>query len=55
MIGSDLNSLAVFITRVKTTPLLAGRFYSGEEWAEASANQISYRYTREAIADILDD
>ncbi len=55
VVGSDINSLAVFITRVKTTPLSRDDFAAVRAWADASIKQISYRYTRNAIADILDD
>jgi DNA modification methylase len=54
-VGSDINSLAVFITRVKTTPLSRKDSVAVRAWADAAVNQISYRYTRSAIADILDD
>ena len=42
-VGSDINSLAVFITRVKTTPLSRDDSVAVRAWADASikADQLS--------------
>ncbi|OHB68102.1 MAG: hypothetical protein A2V70_05025 [Planctomycetes bacterium RBG_13_63_9] len=54
-VGSDINSLAVFLTRVKTTALSRDHCAAVRAWANASVRRISYRYSRKAIADILED
>jgi DNA modification methylase len=55
VIGSDINSLAVFITRAKTTPLSHDDIAAVRSWANATTSQISYRYARKGIAAVLDD
>lgn len=42
-IGNDLNSLAVFVTRVKTTPLTAKERSAAREWSIMVLRQLSYR------------
>lgn len=41
-IGNDLNSLAVFLARVKTTPLTALEALSVEAWARTHVPKLSY-------------
>lgn len=55
VVGSDINSLAVFITRVKTTPLSCEDFLAVQNWAGIAKSQISYRYARNRIAAVLED
>ncbi len=42
-IGNDLNSLAVFITRVKTMPLTKQEQAAAREWSHTTLSQLSYR------------
>ena len=54
-IGSDINSLALNITRAKTTPLTNAEAQEVVSWAEETAAAMSYRYFRTEIDHNLDD
>ena len=55
IIGTDRNSLALFVTRVKTSPLNSVETRAVERWAEACAAKMTYRYPRHEIEDLLTD
>lgn len=54
-VGNDLNSLSVFIARVKTTPLAARDRLALLEWAEDVVPTFSYLTPSEEIATITCD
>lgn len=54
-IGADLNSLSIFLTKVKTTKLNSSEKKSLSSWAEQIISQLTYRYPRENIAHLLLD
>ena len=54
-IGSDLNSLSIFLTKVKTTKLNFAEKKSLSSWAEKIISQLTYRYPSENIAHLLLD
>ncbi|MCX5653589.1 MAG: DNA methyltransferase [Planctomycetota bacterium] len=53
--GNDLNSLAVFITAVKTTALLEAEAVSLRGWADTVVPALSYWTPRARVAAILED
>lgn len=54
-VGCDLNSLAVFISRAKTTPLSDADATSLREWADETVPTFSYRVTPDDLHLIIDD
>jgi len=54
-IGADLNSLSIFLTKVKTTKLNSSEKKSLSSLAEQIISQLTYRYPRENIAHLLLD
>jgi len=54
-IGTDLNSLSVFLTKVKTTKLTSHDKKSLCSWAEKVIPQLSYRQPREDLKHLLFD
>ncbi|MCI0722276.1 MAG: site-specific DNA-methyltransferase [Acidobacteria bacterium] len=54
VVGNDLNSLATFITKVKTTPLDDGEIRAAQRWADRLVPKFTYRTKRRGIAAYLD-
>ncbi|MGB2808423.1 MAG: DNA methyltransferase [Sedimentisphaerales bacterium] len=54
-IGTDLNSLSVFLTKVKTTKLTSREKKSLCTWADKVIPQLSYRQPREDLKHLLFD
>lgn len=54
-VGNDLNSLAAFIAKVKTTILKPHEVRAIREWANHDVPQLSYRTPREQLVDFLHD
>jgi len=54
-IGADLNSLSIFLTKVKTTKLSSIEKKYLSSWAEQSISKVTYRYPAENISDLLLD
>lgn len=54
-IGSDLNSLAVFVAKVKTTPLKPGEIKNIREWADTIIPSFSYHHPLQDIEPYIDD
>jgi DNA modification methylase len=54
VIGNDLNSLATFITKVKTTPLDSEEISAMKRWANNEVPKLTYRAPSERIAAFLD-
>lgn len=51
--GSDLNSLAAFVTRVKTTPLSAGERLALQLWSERIVPALSYWATPDELTPVI--
>ncbi len=54
-IGADLNSLSIFLTKVKTTKLSSIEKESISSWAEQFISKVTYRYPSGNISDLLLD
>jgi len=54
-IGTDLNSLSIFLTKVKTTKLNSSEKKSISSWADQLIPQLTYRYPRKHILHLLFD
>lgn len=54
-IGTDLNSLSIFLTKVKTTKLNSSEKKSISSWADQFIPQLTYRYPRRDILHLLFD
>ncbi|MDH4241849.1 MAG: site-specific DNA-methyltransferase [Phycisphaerae bacterium] len=54
-IGTDLNSLSVFLTKVKTTQLTSSEKKSLLTWSDTIIPQLSYRQPREDLKHLLFD
>lgn len=54
VVGTDLNSLAVFVARVKTTPLSTSEESAVNAWAATAIPALSYHYPASLLTDILD-
>ncbi len=54
MIGNDLNSLAVFIAKVKVTPLDSGELAAVEKWAESEVPGLNYWVPVEQLTAFID-
>lgn len=52
-IGSDINSLATFVSRVKTTPLVLDETAAVRAWLPVAINASGYRHPREGIAEYM--
>jgi hypothetical protein len=55
IVGNDLNALAVFVARVKTTRLSDAEVAAVEAWSGRTVGQMGYRLARQAVASMLDD
>jgi hypothetical protein len=55
MVGNDLNSLAVFITKVKTTPLHASEITAINQWAAKDIPGFTYRVPADELTAFIDD
>lgn len=55
MVGNDLNSLAVFVTKVKTTPLSRAEMGAIREWSEITVPTFSYHESARKIGRFIDD
>jgi len=55
VVGNDLNSLAVFITRVKTTELNRGEVQALHHWAASKVSSFSYRWPTWELIGLVDD
>jgi DNA modification methylase len=53
-IGNDLNSLAAFITKVKTTSLTVAEVTSVRHWLARDVNTFTYRIPREELEQWID-
>jgi hypothetical protein len=53
VIGSDINSLSVFLGRVKTTPLSVSERISLQEWADNIVPTLSYWSTPDDLSDYI--
>jgi hypothetical protein len=53
-VGNDLNSLATFVTKVKTTPLEAGEIAALRRWADKEVPEFTYHTPGEQIAAYID-
>lgn len=54
-IGSDINSLSVFVARVKTTPIPTKDVQILQRWLKAQVSRMSYRLPRSRLDAMLDD
>lgn len=54
-IGADLNSLSVFVARVKTTPLNGREHNSVQQWCKRLLPEMQYHNSRRPIEKLLDD
>ena len=54
-IGSDINSLSVFLTRTKTTPLSERDARGVQSWSTALVEGLTYHHPRDELADYLSD
>ncbi len=52
VVGNDLNSIATFVTRVKTTPLQRAEIRAVRRWTK-QVLKITYRASREAVVAYL--
>lgn len=55
VIGNDLNSLAVFVAKVKTTALTASELADIEQWAVGRIKGFGYRVRRDQLLSLLKD
>ena len=55
VIGADVNSLAVFIARVKTTPMSARELRMVRESIQFISGSINYRYPGEKLLSVTGD
>ena len=55
VVGADINSLAVFIARAKTTPILASELRKVRESIRLISDSINYRYPRERLLSVAGD
>lgn len=55
VIGNDLNSLATFVARVKTTALAPIEIRTIRQWANKVVPTLSYRIPREQVAHTFDE
>ncbi len=53
--GCDINSLAVFLAKVKTSPLKAHEARAVESWFVSLDKKLNYRYPRAKLACVLED
>ena len=53
-VGNDLNSLATFVAKVKTTPLDSKEARAVGKWATQVVPDLNYRVPRDALVDLLD-
>ena len=55
VVGNDLNSLALFVTKVKTTPLRETEIRHLEQWANRCVPRLSYRMPLQDIESHFDE
>lgn len=55
IIAADINSLAVFVTRAKTTPLTYAEVDAVSDWATEVAPRLHLRQPRQFVSDIMND
>jgi len=55
VIGADLNSLSLFLTKVKTTELTSAETNALISWADQLVPQLTYRYPAESVTHLLAD
>ena len=55
VVAADINSLAVFVTRAKTTPLSSSEVGAVSDWASEVAPKLHLRQPRHLVSDIIDD
>jgi hypothetical protein len=55
VVGNDINSLGVFVARVKTTPLSSGDRESLIDWCDNVIPRLSYALTPDDLADVSRD
>lgn len=53
VVGNDLNSLAAFIAKVKTTPLTRGETAAAMQWAQDIVPALSYRASGRSLDKIM--
>jgi DNA modification methylase len=53
-VGNDLNSLATFVTKVKTTPLDSKEARAVSKWASRVVPNLNYRISRDDLESLLD-
>jgi hypothetical protein len=54
-VGGDINSLAAFVARVKTTPLADAQCAALRKWADDVVPRLSYSFTPDDIAEFICD
>jgi hypothetical protein len=54
VVGNDLNSLATFITKVKTTPLAASELAEIENWAAKEVPNFTYHVPADGLSAYID-
>lgn len=52
-VGNDLNSLATFVAKVKTTPVNSRETLAISKWAAQVVPNLNYRMSRDALVDFL--
>jgi DNA modification methylase len=55
VVGSDLNELAVFVSNVKTTPLVSSEIVEVERWIVSTTDKLVYDYPGVKLDSLLDD
>ena len=55
VIGCDLNEVSVFVSKVKTTPLLKKEIFEIEQWSNEIDTIIDYRKSNSKLRKILND
>ncbi|MGE3180113.1 MAG: DNA methyltransferase [Phycisphaerae bacterium] len=55
VVGNDLNSLAIFVTKVKSTPLKKSERVVIREWASEEVPNFQYRQSMEPLAEYIDN
>lgn len=53
--GNDINSLSLFVARVKTTPLTGKMAAAVVQWSKETADCMKYRYPADSLVSYLDD
>jgi len=53
-VGNDINSLSSFLAKTKTTPLNEGEIEAIRRWADDVVPSLSYRTSRDLLANVVD-